>query len=144
MKTGKPVNLLLVEDDSADVMGIERALKSLKVSNPLTIANDGLEALDHLRGENGKEKLQAPYIILLDLNMPRMNGIEFLQEIRKDDELKTAVVFVLTTSSSDEDKVKAYEQNIAGYIVKNDPTKSFMEAVGLIDYYWSIVELLDH
>ncbi|MEM6649831.1 MAG: response regulator [Pseudomonadota bacterium] len=144
MKTEKQVNLLLVEDDSADVMGIERALKSLKVSNPLTIANDGLEALDHLRGENGKEKLRAPYIILLDLNMPRMNGIEFLQEIRKDDELKTAVVFVLTTSSSDEDKVKAYEQNIAGYIVKNDPTKSFMEAVGLIDYYWSIVELLDH
>lgn len=141
MTKGRLVSLLLVEDDELDVMGIQRALTDLKIANPVTVAADGVEALEHLRGENGREKLAAPYIILLDLNMPRMTGLEFLQEIRNDPQLRTAIVFVLTTSAADEDKVKAYNHNVAGYIVKADPTRSFQEPVKLIDYYWTIVEL---
>ena len=141
MTQAKPVNLLLVEDDDVDVMGIQRALQSLKVSNPITVARDGVEALECLRGENSKEKICRPYIILLDLNMPRMGGIEFLDEIRADSELKKSVVFVLSTSSADEDIIDAYDHNVAGYIVKTDPLNSFVDAVRLIDYYWTIVEL---
>lgn len=138
---GEPVKLLLVEDDDVDVMGVKRAFKTLKIANPLFIAHDGIEALEYLRGENGREKVTSPYIILLDLNMPRMNGIEFLNEIRNDPDLRQSIVFVLTTSARDEDKVKAYDHNIAGYMLKSDPTKSFQEAMQLLDYYWTIVEL---
>ncbi len=138
-----PVTLLLVEDDELDVMGIQRAFKTLKISNPLVVARDGVEALEQLRGEGGKPRLARPYLILLDLNMPRMNGIEFLQELRKDEALHASVVFVLTTSNADEDIVRAYDQNVAGYIVKADPINSFMEALRLIDCYWTIVELPD-
>lgn len=141
MTHGAPITMLLVEDDDADIMGIQRALKALRVSNPVVIAHDGVEALEHLRGENGRDKLPQPYIILLDLNMPRMNGIEFLDELRKDPEHSTAVVFVLTTSSADEDKVQAYQHHVAGYIVKEDPKKTFLEAVKLLNYYWTLVEL---
>lgn len=137
----KPVTLLIVEDDEIDVMGIQRALDSLKVANPLVVADDGIEALEILRGTNGREKLEQPFVILLDLNMPRMNGIEFLDEIRTDPELKKAIVFILTTSESDADIMQAYDYNVAGYIVKSDARASFMEAASLLSFYWTIVEL---
>lgn len=141
MADGQPVTLLLVEDDELDVMGIQRALEKLKISNPVAVARDGIEALECLRGENGREKITRPFIILLDLNMPRMNGIEFLDEIRKDPELHASVVFVLSTSRADEDVMKAYKHNVAGYIVKSEPAQSFMEAIRLLDCYWSLVQL---
>jgi len=141
MAAGNLVTLLLVEDDEIDVMGIRRALDDLKIKNPVVVAYDGVEALDHLRGTNGRERISGPYIILLDLNMPRMNGIEFLDELRDDPRLHASVVFVLTTSAADEDRVNAYEHNIAGYIVKADPATSFRKAIELIDFYWTIVEL---
>ncbi len=137
----KPVTLLIVEDDEIDVMGIQRALNSLKVANPLVVADDGIEALEILRGTNGREKLEQPYVILLDLNMPRMNGVEFLDEIRTDPELKKSIVFILTTSESDSDIMQAYDYNVAGYIVKSDARASFMEAASLLSFYWTIVEL---
>ncbi|MEM9494715.1 MAG: response regulator [Pseudomonadota bacterium] len=136
----RPVTLLLVDDDELDVMGIERALAKLKIKNPLVKAHDGIVALEHLRGENGREKIEGPVLILLDLNMPRMNGIEFLDEIRGDPLLRKMIVFMLTTSSADEDKVKAYNHNVAGYIVKADPANSIRDAISLVDSYWTIVE----
>jgi CheY-like chemotaxis protein len=134
------VNLLLVEDDEVDVQGLKRAFAKSRIANPITVARDGIEALEMLRGENGHEKLPKPHLILLDLNMPRMNGIEFLEAIRADEELKGSVVFMITTSKADEDKACAYGHNVAGYIVKQDPANTFMEAVSLLEHYWRIVE----
>ena len=134
------VNLLLVEDDEVDVQGLKRAFIKSRIGNPITTARDGIEALEILRGENGREKLPKPHLILLDLNMPRMNGIEFLEIIRADPDLKCSVVFMITTSKADEDKTRAYGHNVAGYIVKQDPANTFMEAVSLLEHYWKIVE----
>ena len=134
------VNLLLVEDDEVDVQGLKRAFAKSRIANPITTARDGIEALEILRGENGREKLPKPHLIMLDLNMPRMNGIEFLEEIRADPDLKSSVVFMITTSKADEDKTRAYGHNVAGYIVKQDPANTFMQAVSLLEHYWKIVE----
>ncbi len=134
------VNLLLVDDDDVDVQGFKRAFGKSRIGNPITVARDGLEALEILRGENGKSKLAKPHLILLDLNMPRMNGIEFLEAIRADEDLKTALVFMITTSKAEEDKARAYGHNVAGYIVKQDPANTFMQAVSLLEHYWKIVE----
>lgn len=134
------VNLLLVEDDEVDVQGLKRAFSKSRIGNPITVARDGIEALEILRGENGQTKLAKPHLILLDLNMPRMNGLEFLDAIRADEDLKTSVVFMITTSKAEEDKARAYEKNVAGYIVKQDPANTFMQAVALLEHYWKIVE----
>lgn len=138
---GKDVTFLLVEDDDVDVMGMRRAFSQLKIANPMVVTRNGLEALAALRGEGGFDRVETPFIILLDLNMPKMNGIEFLDEIRKDPKLKTSVVFVLTTSSQDRDRVSAYERNVAGYVVKAKPMESFLDALNMIDHYWRVVEL---
>ena len=134
------VNLLLVDDDDVDVQGLKRAFVKSKIGNPIAVARDGVEALEILRGENGRPKLSKPHLILLDLNMPRMNGLEFLEAIRADDDLKSAVVFMITTSKAEEDKAKAYGHNVAGYIVKQDPANTFMQAVSMLEHYWKIVE----
>ena len=135
------VNLLLVDDDDVDVQGLKRAFKKSRIANPITTARDGIEALEILRGHNGHEPLPKPHIIMLDLNMPRMNGIEFLAALRADERLKSAVVFMITTSKADEDRIRAYSHNVAGYIVKQDPANTFMQAVSLLEHYWNIVEL---
>ncbi len=115
----RPVSLLLVEDDAIDVMTVERMLRKQRVANPLFVAHDGVEALEMLRGEGGREHVPSPYMILLDLNMPRMGGLEFLDKLRADPEHEKAVVFVLTTSDAPEDRAAAYEHRVAGYIVKD-------------------------
>jgi len=137
----KPVSLLLVEDDEIDATAVRRALAVLKIANPLHIARDGIEALEALRGENGRDKITRPYMILLDLNMPRMDGREFLEELRKDPELADSIVFIMTTSRNEEDKRVAYSLNVAGYIVKEDPIGTFRQAINLLDHYWRLVEL---
>ena len=134
------VNLLLVDDDEVDVQGLKRAFTKSRIANPITVARDGLEALEVLRGENGHAKMPKPHLILLDLNMPRMNGLEFLAAIRADEDLKSAVVFMITTSKAEEDKARAYGQNVAGYIVKKDPANTFLQAVSMLEHYWKIVE----
>lgn len=134
------VNLLLVDDDEVDVQGLKRAFNKSRIANPITVARDGVEALEVLRGENGKPKLPKPHLILLDLNMPRMNGLEFLEVIRADEEFRSAVVFMVTTSKAEEDKARAYGHNVAGYIVKQDPAKTFMQAVSMLEHYWTVVE----
>ncbi len=135
-----PVNLLLVEDDEVDVQALKRAFGRSRIGNPITVARDGVEALEHLRGENGRPKLSRPYLIMLDLNMPRMDGIEFLETIRADQDLKSSLVFMITTSKAEEDKARAYGHHVAGYIVKQDPANTFIEAVKLLEHYWRIVE----
>lgn len=139
--SSRDVTFLLIEDDDVDLMGMQRVFKQLKIANPIVVARNGLEGLAALRGEDGFDKVEKPYIILLDLNMPKMNGIEFLDEIRKDPMLRTAVVFVLTTSSHDQDRLSAYERHVAGYVVKAKPLESFSDAMNMIDRYWRVVEL---
>jgi CheY-like chemotaxis protein len=134
------VNLLLVDDDEVDIQGLKRAFAKSRIGNPITVARDGIEALEFLRGENGRPKLPKPHLILLDLNMPRMNGLEFLEVIRADEDLKSSVVFMITTSKAEEDKARAYGHHVAGYIVKQDPANTFMQAVALMEHYWKIVE----
>lgn len=137
----RDVSLLMVEDDDLDATAITRAFKKLKLTNPLVRAKDGVEALEYLRGENGRTKIARPYMILLDLNMPRMDGIEFLAELRKDPRLSNNVIIVLTTSAADKDKVAAYDNHVAGYVIKSDLGSSFLEVIQLIDCYWRIVSL---
>ena len=133
----RPVSILLVDDDDIDAMGVKRALDKMRVANPFHRARDGIEGLEMLRAN----AIHQPYLLLLDLNMPRMNGIEMLKELRSDPDLRGTVVFVLTTSSADQDKVAAYNEHIAGYIVKNRLDSSFDELLKLLDHYWRLVEL---
>jgi CheY-like chemotaxis protein len=132
--------LLHVEDDDICIMGLARAFKNAKIANPISFAHDGIDALEMLRGTNGRKRIPRPYLILLDLNMPRMDGIEFLKELRGDEDLKKSIVFIMTTSDSDEDKVKGYNLGVAGYILKAHPANAFLEATALLDTYWRVVE----
>ena len=111
--------------------------------NPIVRARDGLEALEILRGNENTPSLPKPFIILLDINMPRMNGLEFLHELRKDRDLKQTIVFVLTTSNNAQDRYNAYQFNVAGYILKQRAGEDFMNAVRLIDDYQTVVVLPD-
>lgn len=139
MKTDS-VNVLLVEDDEVDVAGIRRNFKKHKIVNPVFRAIDGIDAIEMLRGENGNEVINRPYIILLDLNMPRMGGIEFLKVIREDELLKDSIVFVLTTSDAKGDIKAAYENNVAGYLTKANVGEGFIKLIAMLTGYWGIVE----
>lgn len=139
----RQANVLLVEDDDVDVMAVKRSFRELRIANPLFEARDGIEALERLRGKQGIPPIPSPFIILLDLNMPRMNGMEFLEEIRKDPQLHASIVFVMTTSSDENDRVRAYNYNVAGYVLKHSPGRSFIDAVSMLEHYWRIVELPD-
>ncbi|MBA9079462.1 response regulator [Rufibacter quisquiliarum] len=130
------VPILLVEDDEVDIMNVQRAFKKNNINNPLYIANNGLEALEMLRSD----ALPQTPIIILDINMPKMNGIEFLQELRKDPALNRISVFVMTTSNEDSDKFNAYNLNVAGYILKPLSFEKFITAVGTLDRYWKLCE----
>ncbi len=141
--TGKTVTVLLVEDDKVDRMAIKRSFRDLRIANPVIEASNGIEALQRLRGENGYEQVPAPYLILLDLNMPRMGGLEFLEVLRSDPSLHRAVVFVMTTSAAEEDRIKAYDRNAAGYILKQCAGQEFLEAVSMLEHFWRIVQFPD-
>lgn len=135
----RSVRILLVEDDEFSIMAIRRCLRKNDIRAEMKVALNGLEALDILRGSGGEPALEPPYLIVLDLNMPRMNGIEFLREIRKDEMLRKAVVFALTSSTDERDIADAYEQNVAAYLVKDDYENTFDHAVGLIRSYYDMV-----
>ena len=141
--SGKMLNILLVEDDALDVMNVQRAFKKNNILNPLFVAGNGLEALEMLRGVGGSPPA-VPLdrrIILLDLNMPRMNGIEFLRELRSDPALSLTLVIVLTTSDEDRDKVEAFQLNVAGYIVKPVTLAHFIETMATLNKYWTLSEI---
>lgn len=137
---GKLVHILLVEDDDVDREAVIRAFKNKRIANPFTIVADGVEALQVLRGDEDNDGLSRPYIILLDINMPRMNGLEFLEALRKDCMLKRSIVFILTTSNRDEDKMAAYDNQIAGYLLKSRVGDDFVNMISLLESYWDIVE----
>ncbi len=136
------ISILLVEDDEVDIMNVMRAFKKNHITNPMFLAGNGLEALAKLRGSDTEDKLNPmPKIILLDINMPKMNGIEFLKELRNDPELRSISVFVLTTSDEEKDRVAAYDMNVSGYILKPVEPDKFMEAVKTLNVFWSLIEL---
>ena len=132
------LNILLVEDDELDVMNVQRAFKKNNVVNPLYTAGNGLEALELLRGSAIPKDRR---LILLDLNMPKMGGIEFLRELRADPALAATTVIVLTTSDEDRDKVEAYKLNVAGYILKPVTLQAFIEIMATLNKYWTVSEL---
>ena len=137
MRSSKPI--LLVEDDQVDAMTVKRALKEINVTNRLDITNNGEEALEFLRNLANEK----PGIILLDLNMPKMNGIEFLKIAKHDDALKKIPVVVLTTSKEEQDKVDSFNLGVAGYMIKPVDYLQFVEVVRTIDLYWTLSELPD-
>lgn len=132
------LNVLLVEDDEVDVMNIRRAFETNNITNPLFVAGNGVEALEQLRGG---EIPRDRRIVLLDLNMPKMNGIEFLRELRRDPELVSTPVVVLTTSNAERDKVEAFDLNVAGYMVKPVTFENFCEVMAALNKYWTLVEM---
>ncbi|OHB62177.1 MAG: two-component system response regulator [Planctomycetes bacterium RBG_13_46_10] len=137
MRSSKPV--LLVEDDNVDAMTVKRAFKDLKITNPLAHRTNGENALEYLRdGSNEK-----PCVILLDLNMPKMNGIEFLKVVKVDDMLKKIPIVVLTTSKEECDIMESFKLSVGGYIVKPVDYAKFLEAIRTIDLYWTLSELPD-
>tara|TARA_R110001583_G_scaffold67308_3_gene192550 strand:+ start:2100 stop:2522 length:423 start_codon:yes stop_codon:yes gene_type:complete len=136
MKNSK-IQILLIEDDKIDVMTIKRAFKELKVTNPIEVCENGLEGLEYLNNSNNN----IPGIILLDINMPKMNGLEFLQERQKDDKLKLIPVVVLTTSKAEQDRIESFKLGVAGYMIKPVDYLKFVEVLKTIDLYWTLSEL---
>jgi CheY-like chemotaxis protein len=137
MTDNRELHILLVDDDEVDVMTVKRAFERHRITNPVHVAGNGLEALASLRGGAvGPRRL-----VLLDLNMPRMNGIEFLRALRADPALQSTSVVVLTTSNEERDKVEAYRLNVAGYLVKPVTFASFCDLMVTLNKYWTLVEM---
>ncbi len=134
MRSRKPI--LLVEDDQIDVMTVKRAFKENNITNKIDIVGNGEEALEHLRNPEKKK----PCVILLDLNMPRMNGVEFLKVAKLDETIRRIPVVVLTTSKEEQDKVDSFNLGVAGYMLKPVDFHKFVEVVRIIDYYWTLSE----
>ena len=134
MPSTKTVTILLVEDDDVDIKALRWAFEKLKIANPLLVAHDGVDAWEML------PTLPRPYLIITDISMPRMNGIEFLRKLRESGQFHDSIVFVLTTSNEEQDKVDAYDLNVAGYMLKSDMGSSFTRAIALIENYWKVVE----
>jgi CheY-like chemotaxis protein len=135
MRSSKPI--LLVEDDNVDATTIRRAMKDLNVPNGIIHQLDGEDALEYLMSSDNKK----PCVILLDLNMPRMNGIDFLKIIKKDDDLKQIPVVVMTTSKDERDKMESFDRSVAGYIIKSPDYKKFTESLKILNLYWTLSEL---
>ncbi|MFT5254017.1 MAG: CheY-like chemotaxis protein [Flavobacteriales bacterium] len=131
------INILLVEDDEVDVMNVQRAFAKNDIQNKLFVAGNGIEALELLDGVINP----LPRIIILDINMPKMNGIEFLKVLREDEKLKNISVFVMTTSNEDNDKIEAYNLNVAGYILKPLSFEKFISSVSTLKSYWNLCEM---
>ena len=129
--------ILLVDDDRVDVMTVRRALQDIKITNPLKVAGNGEEALAFLRDEEKR----LPCLILLDLRMPRMGGIEFLKVAKQDELLKRIPVVVLTTSREERDRMDSFNLGVAGYMVKPVHYREFMEVIRTIEVYWTLSEL---
>ena len=137
MRSMKPI--MLVEDDHVDAMTLKRALKDLKVTNQLVHKINGEEALEYLRDESNLR----PCVIFLDLNMPKMNGIEFLQVAKSDEDLRRIPVVIFTTSKNEWDRFESFNLSAAGYIVKPTDYRSFVEAIRTVELYWTLSEFPD-
>jgi len=129
--------ILLVEDDRVDIMTVQRAMKKIDVSNPLCVARTGVEALGMLRGDGFPRIEPTPSLILLDLNLPKMGGIEFLKELRADPLLKDLQVIVLTSSNEPGDRAAAFEYEVDDYIVKPHTFDEFSNVISVILAGWA-------
>lgn len=137
----KKINILHIEDDSVDKMVLERVLRKMDIIGSIHHAENGEDALEKLLGQIGQEKLSPfPQIILLDINMPKMNGIEFLKELRSNDSLKHLSVYMVTTSNDDSDVKAAYDYNVSGYIIKPVDISNFEGTFKLITDFWKLCE----
>ena len=136
-----PIRILLVEDDDGDAKAVERTFQKARIANPIVRALDGIEAMAILKGTDKRPKLEAPYLLLVDLNMPRMDGIQLVTAIREDPALHDTIIFMLTTSNRAEDKQAAYSLNVTGYILKEKAGEDFLKLFSLVDTYWRIVEM---
>jgi CheY-like chemotaxis protein len=132
------INILLVEDDEVDVMTVKRAFAKANISNPLFVAHNGIDALELLRKEDIPAKRR---LILLDVNMPKMNGIEFLRELRADPKLQQCSVVMMTTSNEERDRIEAFKLNVAGYLLKPVTFQQFAEVMSTINKYWALMEM---
>lgn len=135
MKNNKPI--LLAEDDMVDAMTVKRAFREIHITNPLVIVENGEEALEYLRNPEN----QIPAIILLDLNMPKMNGIEFLKIAKNDDDLKRIPVVVFTTSKEEQDRLESFNLGVTGYMIKPVDHDQFLDVIKAIHMYWTLSEL---
>ena len=131
---------LIVDDDDVAVMSIQRLMRQLGIQNSREVARNGVEALSLLK-QSGERRLARPYIILLDINMPQMNGIEFLDHVRRDPALSDSVVFMVTTSDAAADVRKAYQRSVAGYIVRSGATGAMRAALEMLSAYSKTVRL---
>ncbi len=137
MRSKRPI--LLIEDDQVDAMTVKRSLREINVVNQLLVAGNGEEGLQFL----GNPDQEKPCIILLDLNMPKMNGIEFLQIVKNDARFKRIPVVVLTTSRNEQDRVESFNLGVAGYMVKPVDYQQFVDVVKTINLYWTLSEFPD-
>jgi CheY-like chemotaxis protein len=133
------VTILLVEDDDIDATSVTRGLAGANITNPLVRARDGVEGLEMLLGTNGQEKLPPPFLLLVDIRLPRLDGLGLVRKIRGIPALQRTIVFMLTTSDSDRDRTAAYDENVAGYIVKSSGNDQFSKLAKMLDYYLMIV-----
>ncbi|MBA3461557.1 MAG: response regulator [Deltaproteobacteria bacterium] len=133
----RALTILLVDDDEVDVMTVKRAFTKANITNQVFVATNGVEALELLRHDKIPPQRR---LVLLDLNMPRMNGIEFLREIRKDPALASLTVVVLTTSNEDRDRVEAFQLNVSGYLLKPVTFSDFADVMATLNKYWTLME----
>src|SRR5512139_3072159 len=138
MTDERALNILLVDDDEVDVMTVKRAFQKANITNRLFVASNGVEALEMLRGGTIPAHRR---LVLLDLNMPKMNGLEFLREVRSDPNLQAITVVVLTTSNEDRDRVDAFQLNVAGYLLKPVTFHTFAEVMATLNKYWTLMEM---
>jgi two-component system, chemotaxis family, response regulator Rcp1 len=136
---GRPINILLVEDNEPDVVLTQEAFKEAKISNSLYVAEDGVEALEFLRRQGKHAGVPRPDLILLDLNLPRKDGRAVLQEIKSDPALASIPVVILTTSDDEKDVIRAYTSHANCYIVKPVDFLQFMNIVRTIEGFWLTV-----
>ncbi|KIC16118.1 MULTISPECIES: response regulator [unclassified Leisingera] len=137
----QPVNILLVEDDDFEAMAVRRAFAKARLSNQITRAHDGEEALEILEQRHPEVSVNGPVIMLIDINMPRMNGHELVEAIRSRQALRHMICFMLTTSREPRDVDRAYQQNVAGYIIKETAGHDFSNLLNLLGDYWITVQL---
>jgi CheY-like chemotaxis protein len=140
MVAKQPISILLVEDDEVDQMVVKRSFRDNKILNPLFCVNNGEEALAILKGDGMEKPDPFPKIILCDLNMPKLGGLELIKKIRNDKDLKILTIFILATSNSEEEIAEAAQQNVAGYIVKPVTFDSFRNAIKTLNSFWTLCE----
>jgi CheY-like chemotaxis protein len=137
----RQATILLVEDDDVDAETVERGLRSASIEGSLLRAHDGVEAMDMLEGRHGRTKMRPPFLMLVDIRMPRMDGLSLIHAVRRNVSLQRTIIFVLTTSDSERDRLAAYNEHVAGYIIKSGSIDQYHRLAKMLEYYLSIVEL---